>query len=420
LTSIKGRGWFSYKYLRITGLQTRLEYDVTHPIRPGYKKLTIVKKQTIRAPFMLEIATYVGTATMALLGVSGLPTLRLQLAILGLCLLFGILFRLHLKRIVFQKNINFYFGAQIFILALVGLLGSNSLDAFNFLFLLLTIHTALVLPRKQAAIWIIIYYVIVIGIMFLTQSINGWYAILFYLVTYIVCGFFGHAMRQVELERDRNQQLVEELQVTQKKLKELAVLDERNRLARDLHDSVKQQVFAISMQLSAARTSLKETDKAYSSIIQAEKLAQQAGTELTTLIHQLRPPQLESRSLAAALQDYAREWSMQNDIETELHLTNHVALSAEAEQMLFRVGQEALSNVARHSDATKAMITLEEEGSEIVLFIEDNGKGIDDERLQKGVGLDSMEERMSQIGGTLQVSGRKDGGTRVAARLRRA
>jgi signal transduction histidine kinase len=134
----------------------------------------------------------------------------------------------------------------------------------------------------------------------------------------------------------------------------------------------------------------------------------------------LRPPQLESRSLTAALEEYAREWSKQNNIEMELHLTNHLSLSADGEDVLFRVAQEALSNVARHSNATKVIIALQEEGSELILSIEDNGKGIDEERLQKGVGLDSMQERMSQIGGTLQVSGHKDGGTCVTARVRRA
>jgi signal transduction histidine kinase len=381
--------------------------------------MIIMKKNSLQAPIMLETATYIGIATMALLGVSELPTLRLQLTVLGLCLLFGVLFRLNLRTAAFQQNPHIYFGAQTFILTLIGLLGSHSLDAFNFLFLLLTIYTALVLPGKQAAAWIAIYYLIVGSIVFLTRGMDGLYAVLFYLITYVVCGFFGYAMRQAEQERDRNQQLVEELKTTQQRLRELAVLEERNRLARDLHDSVKQQVFAISMQLSAARTSLKETDQAYPPVVQAEKLAQQAGSELTTLIHQLRPPQLDSKSLTAALQDFAREWSKQNDIEMELHLTNHLSLRADVEDVLFRVAQEAFSNVARHSDATKVIITLQEEGPEIVLSIEDNGKGIDEERLQKGVGLDSMQERMSQIGGILQVSSQKDGGTRVTARVRR-
>ncbi len=420
MPSVRERSWFSSGHSILMELQTRLGSDVTHPSQPGYNIMTTMEMKTPKTPLMLETATYLGIAAMALLGVSELQILSLQLTVLGLCLLFGILFRLNLKTTAFQQNPNLYFGAQTFVLALIGLLGSHSLDAFNFLFLLLTIYTALVLPGKQAAAWIAVYYLIVSGIVFLTRGMDGLYAILFYLITYVVCGFFGYGLRQAEQERDRNQQLVEELQATQQKLRELAVLEERNRLARDLHDSVKQQVFAISMQLSAARTSLKETDQSYSSVVQAEKLAQQAGSELTTLIQQLRPPQLASKSFSAALQDYAREWSKQNDIETELHLPNHVSLSDDSEEMLFRVGQEALSNVARHSNATKAIITLKEEGTEIVLSIQDNGKGIDEERLQKGVGLDSMQERMSQIGGTLLVSGHKDDGTRVTARVRRA
>jgi NarL family two-component system sensor histidine kinase LiaS len=98
-------------------------------------------------------------------------------------------------------------------------------------------------------------------------------------------------------------------------------VEERNRLARELHDSVKQQVFAISMQLSAARTTLSESDQAFPSVVEAERLAQQAGAELTILINALRPPGLESRTLPVAIQEYAKEWSRQSKIGTEVQVT---------------------------------------------------------------------------------------------------
>jgi signal transduction histidine kinase len=129
------------------------------------------------------------------------------------------------------------------------LLGSGSRDAFNFLFIILCIHIAVVSTARAVVLWIRCWHR---SLIMATTGVDGIYAVLFYSITFIVCGFFGYTIQQVERERDRNQHLVEELQATQTKLQELAVVEERNRLARDLHDSVKQQVYAISMQLGAA------------------------------------------------------------------------------------------------------------------------------------------------------------------------
>ena len=374
----------------------------------------------VRLPHFLDIATYVSLAAMSLLGMSGLPSLRSQLLALGLVLLFGLLYHFVFQSGRYEQNPSLYFGAQVLILGLLFLLGSNNSDAFNFLFLILCIHIAVVSTARVAALWITLCFSIVSLITLAIRGMEGLYAVVFYSITFIVCGFFGYTIQQVERERDRNQQLVEELQATQKKLQELAVLEERNRLARDLHDSVKQQVFAISMQLSAARASLDETDQAFLSVVQAEKLAQQAGTELTTLIHQLRPQPLESKTLPAALRDYVTEWSRQNKIDTSLNVDDDLSLSPNVEQALFRVAQEALANVARHSYATRATVELISVDSEILLCIGDNGEGIDMQHLQTGVGLQSMRERLAQIGGSFHVRSEKGAGTQISAKWRKA
>jgi NarL family two-component system sensor histidine kinase LiaS len=197
------------------------------------------------------------------------------------------------------------------------------------------------------------------------------------------------------------------------------VVEERNRLARDLHDSVKQQVFAISMQLGAARALLNDGHQAYGPVTEAERLAKQAGAELTTLIRELRPPGLESKSLAGALQDYVAEWSRQNGIAADLKVDASSIALPEAET-LFRVTQEALANVARHSQAGKVTVELAREDNEIILTVEDDGAGFDMGRVEKGVGLDSMRERLEAIGGQLEISSQRSGGTRVMARVRRS
>jgi two-component system, NarL family, sensor histidine kinase LiaS len=211
---------------------------------------------------------------------------------------------------------------------------------------------------------------------------------------------------------------VDELKETQQKLRELAVVEERNRLARDLHDSVKQQVFAISMQLSAARTSMSATDKAYQSVTEAERLAQQAGTELTSLINALRPPALERKSLPDAVREHVEEWSRQNRVDAKMNIDSTVTMDQQVEQALFRVVQEALANVARHSHADKVTVELKTENDAVVLTIEDNGIGFDAEKIAKGVGLDSMQERLAAMNGNLEISSQKTKGTRVTATVR--
>jgi signal transduction histidine kinase len=373
----------------------------------------------IRIPYFLDVATYVGAAAMSLLGISGLPSLRSKLIALGLCLIFGLLYRFLFRTGRYAGHPNIYFGAQGFVLALLFLLGSNSSDAFNFLFLLLSIHVALVLTGKTAAIWITLYFGIVSTVILITRGTDGIYAVLFYSVTYIVCGFFGSVLRQAELARDHNQRLVDELQATQRKLQELAVVEERNRLARDLHDSVKQQVFAILMQLGAARALLNEGDQAYGPMTEAERLARQAGAELTTLIRELRPPGLESKSLAAALQEYITEWSRQNGIAAALKVDGDSSIPLPGDETLFRVAQEALANVARHSKAGNVTVTLANQREETMLIVEDDGAGFDMGHVEKGVGLDSMRERLEAIGGQLNITSQKSGGTRIMATLAR-
>lgn len=373
----------------------------------------------VRIPALLDTTTYLSLIVMSFLGVRGLHDLRLQLILLGLCLTFGLLYHFLFRSGRYEKNPTLYFGSQFIVLALLLLLGSTSIDALNFLYLLLSIHAALVLTRRSAIIWIAIYFLTVSSVVLFTRGSNGFYAIAFYSVTYSICGLFGYILQQAELAREHNQKLVEELQSTQRRLQELAVVEERNRLARELHDSVKQQVFAISMQLSAARTTLSKTEQAYVSVTEAERLAQQAGAELTTLILALRPPGLEHKTLSTALQEYLVEWSRQNGIEVESSIERNPSVTLPVEQVLFRVVQECLANVARHSQASKVAVTLVNENDELVLTIEDNGTGFNVEGVARGVGLDSMSERLATVGGRLELSSQSMKGARVIATVKR-
>ncbi len=186
---------------------------------------------------------------------------------------------------------------------------------------------------------------------------------------------------------------------------QLAGLEERNRLARDLHDSVKQQVFAISMNLGTVQT-LWERDPAQARVRldAAMDQARQAQKELAVLIQTLRPIQMQGKGLVQALGEYLRDWQTHSGIQAEFQADEGVSLPDEKEQSLFRVAQEALSNAARHSGAKNVRVALNAQGGRVIMTVSDDGRGFDPDRTTGGFGLKSMRERVQSLGGTLEIT----------------
>jgi signal transduction histidine kinase len=220
----------------------------------------------------------------------------------------------------------------------------------------------------------------------------------------------GQVARQLNRMAEQLQNLLEARQ-------KLATLEERNRLARDLHDSVKQQIFAVSMQIGATKVLLKrDAGAAEGRLNEAEKLVHRAQQELTSLIRELRPVALEGKGLAAALRELATEWTQQTTIVANLRVEGTQALPLTVEEALFRVAQESLANVARHSKATLVQMILTTTDDTVTLSIADNGQGFDTNRQgHLGVGLLSMQERMKALGGDVQLESTPGRGTRIVA-----
>jgi two-component system, NarL family, sensor histidine kinase LiaS len=196
---------------------------------------------------------------------------------------------------------------------------------------------------------------------------------------------------------------------------ELATLETRNRFARDLHDSVKQQVFATSLQIAAARALIEQDrEAAESHLAQADELVRLAQRELNVLIHQMRPAALEGKGLAAALGDYAADWSRRSEIPAEVHVRGEREIPLQIEQALFRVAQEALANVARHSGAKSVEIDLVYDAADLTLRVADDGRGFDPATDRgDGFGMRSMSERLAKLGGRVEVESAPGEGTRV-------
>jgi NarL family two-component system sensor histidine kinase LiaS len=220
-----------------------------------------------------------------------------------------------------------------------------------------------------------------------------------------------------QLARDLNQ-MAEQLRMLFSTRQELATVEERQRLARDLHDSVKQDVFAAALLVGAARALLlPDQEQAGAYLVEAEGLAEQARRELTTMIQELRPAELAEKGLATALQEYAHRWSLRNGIRVDNDVAGEHPVPVEVGTALFRVAQEALANIARHSGADRMAIRLDCDEDAVCLQVRDNGRGFGvTQPAGAGVGLASMRERVEAQRGTLEIAS-DSSGTIVKARI---
>ncbi len=212
--------------------------------------------------------------------------------------------------------------------------------------------------------------------------------------------------------------LAAERQDLAQQAEQVAVLEERQRLARELHDTVSQELFALAMMLGAIRHILPASDGgAREQLSRAEEVARRAQASMRGLIRALRPVELGSRSLTAALESLLDEVGERQGIETDLQVQGQGPLPAGIEDRLFRIAQEAVSNAIRHGQPTRISLTLRRSGDDLALSIGDNGCGFDPASVVAHIGLASMRERAAEIGGQLVIQSRPGAGCTVQLRL---
>lgn len=215
------------------------------------------------------------------------------------------------------------------------------------------------------------------------------------------------------------QRLAEEKTELSKTAKAAATMEERQRLARDLHDVVSQQLFALSMMSSASlRLFDQDPEKARKQLEQISEIAGKAQGEMRALLLHLRPVQLSGESLCEGIVKLIQELKRKTSLTFEASIDEIENLSNAVEEHIFRIVQEALSNILRHADATKVKLLLTEDSGYIQLYIGDNGKGFDiyEERMAS-YGLKTMRERCEQIGGTYNIRSKTQEGTYIEIRI---
>jgi PAS domain S-box-containing protein len=193
---------------------------------------------------------------------------------------------------------------------------------------------------------------------------------------------------------------------------------ERRRLARDLHDETGQHLTALGLGLQALSNIAPAGSEVDRRAADLRELANAMGQQLHAVAVRLRPKSLDDFGLEAALGGYAEEWFRKTGIPVDVHArADAERLPSVMESGLYRVVQEALTNVSRHSKATRVSVVVERRDGHVVAIVEDDGQGFDPDGHVGGFGLLGMRERVALLGGTVEIESAPGAGTTIFARI---
>jgi len=205
--------------------------------------------------------------------------------------------------------------------------------------------------------------------------------------------------------------------------------DERRRIAREMHDQFGEQLTALTHRINALKVACAGSPDLQSFVVSLENVAQRLDRDVDQLVWELRPTALDDLGLRAALANYVQDWSSRTSIAAQLHTSGLLddRLSPDVETTLYRIAQEALTNVAKHSRAARVDIILERRPDQVLLIVEDNGVGFDvGEPATEGAarphgpggfGLLGMQERAALVGATVEIESSAGKGTTILVRM---
>jgi PAS domain S-box-containing protein len=199
--------------------------------------------------------------------------------------------------------------------------------------------------------------------------------------------------------------------------------DERRRIAREMHDQFGEQLTALSLRIGLLKDACGGRAELREQVEALEAVAQRLDRDVDQLVWQLRPTALDDLGLRAALANYVQDWSRRVSISAELHTTGLLddRLASETETALYRIAQEALTNVAKHARAENVEVILERRADHVLLIVEDDGVGFEPGAAPgtagQGFGLLGMQERAALIGATLQIESAVGKGTTIFVRM---
>ncbi|WHX50602.1 sensor histidine kinase [Paenibacillus woosongensis] len=231
---------------------------------------------------------------------------------------------------------------------------------------------------------------------------------------------FNNMTEAVEKKMKLLQQFGEQEVIEKEQAAEIAVLEERRRLARDLHDTVSQQLFAIHMAASSLPKVLEMNEAQAKTVLdQLIQMSNMAQKQMRSLIAQLRPMELVGKTLAEALDQWFPDYCRQNGLRGMKDMDLQGDLSEAKEHQLFLIVQEAMANIVKHSGAKLVSLSLREGPRQVVLSISDDGQGFFSNGAQKqgSYGLTTMKERAEKLGGNVEIISKPGAGTTIRVHI---
>lgn len=230
---------------------------------------------------------------------------------------------------------------------------------------------------------------------------------------------FNNMTDAVEKKMQLLQQLGEKEVMEKEQAAERAVLEERRRLARDLHDTVSQQLFAIHMAASSLPKVLENNEEqAHLVMDQLILMSNTAQKQMRALIAQLRPMELVGKTLAEALDQWFPDYCRQNGLKGIKDMDLHGDMSEAKEHQLFLIVQEAMANIVKHAGAKLVSLSLREGPRQVVLSISDDGQGFSSTYQKQGsYGLTTMRERAEKLGGHVEIISKPGAGTTIRVHI---
>ena len=373
----------------------------------------------LRNASLMDLAVYLTLFIFVGTGFLALPDITERIIVLILLLVFGLAHRFGYHLATTSRQVNVYMAIQALTVAFL-VIRFPSADLFSFLLFVLVIQVAIALPPQIAARWVVILFFIE-GIRLFTNS-NGEQPINLLLLSpvYFLMGVFGYSLREAEIAQREKELLFEELQKTQNQLQELAVTEERTRLARELHDSLGHRLTVAVVQLEGAQRLIPTKPEQASDMIgiMRDEL-KNALAELRITVTAMRSPIAKNQPLELVLSTLTQSFQKNTGLVTHFTIASNLTELPEPSRLaLYRATQEGLTNIQRHADAQNAWINLEADHKQITLTIEDDGKGLDQlNENGSGVGLIGLGERASQLGGEMRITQREAGGAKLTFRI---
>lgn len=286
---------------------------------------------------------------------------------------------------------------------------------FTVLLFILSAQAMVTLPTRQGAAWIGLFCLIAllaslrqfgpIGVVYALPNFGG----------FAFFGAFGNALRETEEARQRNEQLLHDLHAAQQQVQALAVAEERNRLAREMHDTLGHRLTVAVVQLEGAQRLIPtDPERAARMIGAMREQMKEALADLRRTVAALRAPFTDDLPLDVALACLVENFQDGTGLSVQLQLAPGLPeLSAAQRLTVYRAAQEALTNVQRHARAQHIWLTLQASNEHVIFTATDDGQGFPAEINGEGFGLRGLRERATQLGGQLQCEARPTGGAQL-------